>query len=170
MRNAKLNKVKRALDITFLIFTLSILLSSCSVPFFPEVPPSSYSTDAAINILSSKYNVLESGYINGFGDVYLGEGRYALIEGIDGMLMIFKFDDNDQAKEKWSKLTKRYGNPLKMKYLKVNMGNYGIFTIRLDNTDIYSWFKDNWLIVVVGDGIDGFVGDINKIYKTVKLN
>lgn len=171
MQKNKFFSKKISSNITLLIFSLLLLLSlySCSVPFLPEVPPSSYSTDAAINVLSSKYNVLETGYINGFGDIFLGEGKYVLLEGINGILMIFRHDDNDQAREKWLAFTKRYGNPFKMKYIKINMVNYGVFTIRLDKTDIYSWFKENWLIVVAGNEVDAFVQDINRIYKSIKI-
>ncbi|KAF2961116.1 DUF3242 domain-containing protein [Fervidobacterium sp. 2310opik-2] len=149
-------------------FVLTLLFFSCSVPFIPEVPPSSYSQEAAINVLSNKYYLIDSGYIEGFGDIYLGEGRYAIFDGIDGIFMVFKYDDEEHAKESWNKITKKYNNPLKLKYFKVNMGDYGIFTLRLENTDLYVWYKDNWLIVISGDKIDNFVKDVNEIYKTIK--
>ncbi|MGB9614247.1 MAG: DUF3242 domain-containing protein [Fervidobacterium sp.] len=150
------------------MFLLTLGVYSCSIPFMPEVPPSSYSTQAAINVLSNKYNLLDSGDINGFGDIYLGDGKYSIFDGVDGMLMVFRYDKPESAKENWEKVTKKYGNPFKMKYFKVNMGVYGLFTIRLDKTDLYIWYKDNWLIVITGDGISNFVQDVNEIYKTLK--
>lgn len=153
----------------FLLMLFTVLvIYSCSIPFLPEVPPSSYSLDAAINVLTGKYYLLDSGYVNGFGDINLGEGKYAIFDGVDGMLMIFRYEDLEQTKENWNKVTKKYGNPFKMKYIKINMGNYGIFTIRLEKTDLYIWYRENWLIVVIGDGVESFIQDLNNIYKTLK--
>ncbi len=148
---------------------LAILsLSSCAVPFIPEVPPSSYSLEAAINVIAGKYYLLDSGPVEGFGDVNLGDGWYATFADVDGILLVFKYNSVDEAKEKWDVITKRYGNPLKLKYFKVSMGDYGIFTIRLDKSDLYVWYRDDWLIVVNGDNVEKFVRDVNNIYKTIK--
>lgn len=163
-----MEKVKKSTYLFPLIFLIVLMTYSCSVPFLPEVPPSSYSLEAAINVLTGKYYLLDSGYINGFGDINLGEGRYAIFDGVDGMFMIFRYEDPEQAKENWTKVTKKYGNPFKMKYVKINMGSYGVFTIRLEKTDLYAWFKDNWLIVITGDGVEGFIQDVNNVYKTLK--
>jgi len=74
--------------------------------------------------------------------------------------MIFRYDSKDESKEKWNEITKKYGgNPLKLKYMKVNMGTYGIFTVRLENTDLYTWYKENWLVVITGDSVDKFVSE-----------
>gem|GEM_PF-412918 len=158
----------RTLELMIVFTLLLCLLSSCSVPFIPQVPPSSYSTEAAINVLSSKYYLLDSGFINGFGDILLGDGKYAVFDGVDGILMVFRYENKDDSKEKWSEITSKYGkNPLKLKYMKINMGTYGIFTIRLENTDLYAWYKENWLIVITGDKIDQFIQDVNDIYKAI---
>jgi len=166
--NEELKKVSSRSVFVLLIVLLLFMLSSCSIPFVPQVPPASYSTDAAVNVLSNKYYLLDSGEINGFGDIALGDGRYAVFDGVDGILMIFRYDSNDESKEKWNEITKKYGgNPLKLKYMKVNMGTYGIFTVRLENTDLYTWYKENWLVVITGDSIDKFVNDVNDIYKEI---
>ncbi|MEN3041800.1 MAG: DUF3242 domain-containing protein, partial [Fervidobacterium sp.] len=108
------------------------------------------------------------GYINGFGDINLEEGRYAVFDGVDGLFMVFRYENIEQARENWNKITKRDGNPFKIKYVKINMQSYGIFTIRLEKTDLYAWYKDNWLVIITGDGIENFVKDVNNIYKTIK--
>ncbi|SHN62866.1 Protein of unknown function [Fervidobacterium gondwanense DSM 13020] len=163
----KMRDIRKLLT-AFVVLVIILILSSCSIPFIPEVPPSSYSLEAAVNVLSNKYTLLESGWINGFGDIQLGDGRFAIFDGVDGFFMLFKYESNEEAKENWNKITKKYGNPLKIKYMKVNMGDYGVFTVRLESTDLYAWFKENWLIVVTGDKIEGFVRDVNEIYNTVK--
>ncbi|WP_448375462.1 DUF3242 domain-containing protein [Fervidobacterium sp.] len=150
-----------------LILLFVMLLTACSIPFIPEVPPASYSTEAAINILANKYILMDSGWINGFGDIELGDGRYAVFDGVDGLLMAFKYDDQKDARENWDKVTKKFGNPFKLKYFKVNMGAYGVFTVRLENTDLYAWFKENWLFIITGDNIERFIADINTIYKSI---
>jgi len=159
-------KRKGILLLSFVVLFL-MLLSSCSIPFIPEVPPASYSTEAAINVLANKYILMDSGWINGFGDMELGDGRYAVFDGVDGLLMVFRYDDPKDAKENWNKISKRYGNPFKIKYFKVNMGTYGVFTVHLENTDLYCWFKENWLFIVTGDKIEKFIVDINNIYKSI---
>lgn len=155
-----------------LVLVASILvvfgLTSCAVPFFPEVPPSSYSLEAAINVLSGKYYLLDSGYVDGFGNVSLGEGRYATFADVDGIFLVFKYNSTQEAKDRWNAVAKKFGNPLRLKYFKVSMGDYGIFTIRLDKSDLYAWYKDNWLIIVNGDNVEEFVRDVNNIYRTVK--
>lgn len=163
-----LSKTIKSVSWTFIILISLFLLTSCSIPFIPEVPPASYSVEAAINVIANKYMLLDTGWINGFGDMELGEGRYATFDGVDGFLMVFKYEDPDQAKVSWDKITKRYGNPFKLKYLKINMGTYGVFTIRLENTDLYCWYKENWLFVITGDKIEKFVMDVNNIYKTIR--
>ncbi|MCX7654450.1 MAG: DUF3242 domain-containing protein [Fervidobacterium sp.] len=160
--------MKKGIYISIIAFMMFFILYSCSIPFLPEVPPSSYSLEAAINVLTGKYYLLDSGYINGFGDINLEEGRYAVFDGVDGLFMVFRYENLDQARENWNKITKRYGNPFKIKYVKINMQSYGIFTIRLEKTDLYAWYKDNWLVVITGDGVENFVKDVNNIYKTIK--
>ncbi|SDG89791.1 Protein of unknown function [Fervidobacterium changbaicum] len=163
----QVRKLRRTMSF-IAVFVVTFILSSCSIPFVPEVPPGSYSVEAAINVIANKYMLMDTGWINGFGDMELGEGRYATFDGVDGFLMVFRYDDFEQAKDAWNKITKKYGNPFKLKYLKINMGTYGVFTIRLENTDLYCWYKENWLFIVTGDKIERFVMDINNIYKTIK--
>jgi hypothetical protein len=104
-----LSKTIKSVSWTFIILTSLFLLTSCSIPFIPEVPPASYSVEAAINVLANKYMLLDTGWINGFGDMELGEGRYATFDGVAGFLMVFKYEDPDQAKASWDKITKRWG-------------------------------------------------------------
>ncbi|ODN30191.1 hypothetical protein A4H02_07000 [Fervidobacterium thailandense] len=153
-----------------LIFSVLAILSltGCAVPFFPEVPPSSYSLDAAINVLAGKYYLLDSGHVEGFGGIELGQGRYATFADVDGILLVFKYESEEEAKERWGALTKKYGNPFRLKYFKISMGNYGVFTVRLEKSDLYAWYKDNWLIIVNGDNVERFVQDVNNIYKTIR--
>jgi len=96
--NEELKKVSSRSVFLLLIVLLLFMLSSCSVPFVPQVPPASYSTDAAVNVLSNKYYLLDSGEINGFGDIALGDGRYAVFDGVDGILMIFRYDSKMNQK------------------------------------------------------------------------
>lgn len=147
-----------------------LILSSCVIPFIPEVPPSSYSVEAAINVLGNKYYILDSGEVDGFGETDLGDGRYATFGNVDGVLLVFKYDSPAEARRMWDAVTKRFNNPLRLKYLRLNLGAYGLFTVRLDGSDLYVWFKDVWLFIVNGDKIDAFVRDVNGIYRTTRPN
>ena len=103
-----------------LIFIFIFLISSCSIFFKTPVPNGSFSLRNALFILDGKYKLEEYGYIDSVFNVELGQGIYGLFSGFDGMLNIFKFDSPELTKENWKKLTKIFGNPLKINYLNIN--------------------------------------------------
>jgi len=152
-----------------LIFIFIFLISSCSIFFKTPAPNGSFSLRNALFILDGKYKLEEYGYIDSVFNVELGQGIYGLFSGFDGMLNIFKFDSPELTKENWKKLTKIFGNPLKINYLNINLFDRGYLKTNFEGIKVICWWKDKWIFILSGKNPEDFFNYINTVYEMVSI-
>jgi hypothetical protein len=152
-----------------LIFVFTLLISSCTVLFKTPVPNGSYSLKNALFVLDGKYKLQEYGFVNSVYNLELGEGIYGVFSDFNGMLTIFKFDSPELTKENWKKLTKIFGNPLKLNYLNVNFFDRGYLKTNFEGLKVICWWKDKWIFVLTGINPEEFFEYINTVYELVSV-
>ncbi|MDK2886361.1 MAG: hypothetical protein PWP54_919 [Thermosipho sp. (in: thermotogales)] len=155
--------------IFLIVFLVLIIISSCSLIFKTPVPNGSFSLKNALFVLDGKHELIEYGYINSVFNVDLGEGIYGIFSGFDGLLNIFKFDSSEITKENWKKLTKIFGNPLKLNYININLPDRGYLKTNFEGIKVIAWWKDKWIFILSGKNPEEFFDYINTVYEMVSI-
>ena len=134
----------------FIMLVLIGLLSSCEMAVL-SVPGSNEEYEDAVYSLNGRYMLVDYGNMNIVLNKELGEGVYGIFSDSKGNyyhIFLFKYASSKLSKDGWKFLINDYKNIFSLNYY--SFANEGYYYFKNNKLDTYTWWKNNWVVIVQG--------------------